>query len=263
MIILIIIINNSINDNNINIINKDENEYNEENAYSEEDSRNIINANKHFSKVKDDEKRKSSNNMPEINNLNKDLKINIGSSNSFNLNKYIKEKVKKRMENQNSHDYHKGNLILSRLEQEDEKTKSFSPKRKSIRIKSIKNTFNLSNHSNDSVNTKKSIKTIDNVMDNANIFEMIKPMNALNDSQNKKEINVDNPNIKTPKTDKNTFNKNIKVYKEQNKLWLFGKSKRNLKRQNSINNINSLNIENNNVQNLLNERYNLQFQKTN
>jgi len=256
-------INNSINDNNINIINKDENEYNKENAYSEEDSRNIINANKHFSKVKNDEKTKSSNNMPEINNLNKDLKINVGSSNSFNLNKYIKEKVKKRIENQNSHDYHKGNLILSRLEQEDEKTKSFSPKRKSIRIKSIKNTFNLSNHSNDSVNTKKSIKTIDNVMDNANIFEMIKPMNALNDSQNKKEINVDNPNIKTPKTDNNTFNKNIKVYKEQNKLWLFGKSKRNLKRQNSINNINSLNIENNNVQNILNERYNLQYQKTN
>jgi len=232
-------INNSINDNNINIINKDENEYNKENAYSEEDSRNIINANKHFSKVKNDEKTKSSNNMPEINNLNKDLKINVGSSNSFNLNKYIKEKVKKRIENQNSHDYHKGNLILSRLEQEDEKTKSFSPKRKSIRIKSIKNTFN------------------------ANIFEMIKPMNALNESQNKKEINIDNPNIKTPKIDKNTFNKNIKVYKEQNKLWLFGKSKRNLKRQNSINNINSLNIENNNVQNLLNERYNLQYQKTN
>ena len=256
-------INNSINDNNINIINKDENEYNKENAYSEEDSRNIINANKHFSKVKNDEKTKSSNNMPEINNLNKDLKINVGSSNSFNLNKYIKEKVKKRMENQNSHDYHKGNLILSRLEQEDEKTKSFSPKRKSIRIKSIKNKFNLSNHSNDSVNTKKSIRTIDNVMDNANIFEMIKPMNALNESQNKKEINIDNPNIKTPKTDKNTFNKNIKVYKEQNKLWLFGKSKRNLKRQNSINNINSLNIENNNIQNILNERYNLQYQKTN
>ena len=255
--------NNSINDNNINIINKDENEYNEENVYSEEDSRNIINANKHFSKVKNDEKTKSSNNMPEINNLNKDLKINVGSSNSFNLNKYIKEKVKKRIENQNSHDYHKGNLILSRLEQEDEKTKSFSPKRKSIRIKSIKNTFNLSNHSNNSENTKKSIKTIDNVMDNANIFELIKPMNALNESQNKKEINIDNPNIKTPRTDKNTFNKNIKVYKEQNKLWLFGKSKRNLKRQNSINNINSLNIENNNVQNLLNERYNLQYQKTN
>ena len=257
-------INDNDNYNEINIINKEENEYNEENVYSEEDSKNIINANKHFNKVKNEENAKSSNNLPELNNLNKDLKIKVGSSNSFNLNKYIKDKVKKRIENQTSHIYHKGNLILSRLDQEDEKTKSFSPKRKSIKIKSIKNTFNLSNHSNDSVNTKRSIKTIDNAMDNANIFEMIKPMNILNESQNKKEVVKENQNIKTPRTDKNTFNKNIKVYKEQNKLWLFGKTKRNLKRQNSINNINSLNIENNNnIQNILNERYNLQYQKTN
>ena len=58
--------------------------------------------------------------------------------------------------------------------------------------------------------------------DNPNIFEVIKLMNILNNSQNKKEkekkeekVNI---NTKIPNTIKNIFNKNIKSFKEYNKL---------------------------------------------
>ena len=260
-------INNHINDKIIININEEKNEKKEQDLYNEEESRNIISAKKHFIKVKGNENVKTTNDIPELNNLNKDLKINVENSNSFNLNKYIKDKVKKRADTQNSFAY-KTNLLLSHLEQEDEKMKSFSPERKSIRIKNIKNSFNISHHSIDSVNSKISIKTIDNPTNNMNNFEIIKPMNILNQSQSKKgkekEKEKEIINIKSPIIDKNTFNKTLKFSQNHNKLWFFGKQKKNIKRQKSINNINSLNIDNNNnrVQNIFHERYNIYYPKT-
>ena len=91
-------------------------------------------------------------------------------------------------------------------------------------------------------------------MGNANDLELIKPMKNLKESPNKKRNQA--VNTKPPITGINIFNKNIKVFQEQNKLWLLNKDKRNLKRQNSINDINSLNLEYNNMQNLFIDRNN-------
>ena len=243
------IINNNINNNIDNNKNDKENEI--QNISSEEDIKKIKAIKKNITDVKSEENNKSSNNIS-INNLNQNLKINVENSNSFDLNKYIKEKSNKRKEFENTYIYGKTKLILSRLDQENERMRSFSPKRKSIKIKNVKQTFNVSKHSNsnDSSKSKKSIKTIDN----ANNLELIKPMKNLKESQNKKRNQA--VNTKPPITGINIFNKNIKVFQEQNKLWLLNKDKRNLKRQNSINDINSLNLEYNNMQNLFIDRNN-------
>ena len=243
------IINNNINNNIDNNKNDKENEI--QNISSEEDIKKIKAIKKNITDVKSEENNKSSNNIS-INNLNQNLKINVENSNSFDLNKYIKEKSNKRKEFENTYIYGKTKLILSRLDQENERMRSFSPKRKSIKIKNVKQTFNVSKHSNsnDSSKSKKSMKT----MGNANNLELIKPMKNLKESQNKKRNQA--VNTKPPITGINIFNKNIKVFQEQNKLWLLNKDKRNLKRQNSINDINSLNLEYNNMQNLFIDRNN-------
>ena len=250
-----------------NSVNPDENMYSNNNSFiyrnknksmnlhSEEDTKEIKSIKSKFNNMKKDDN--------DNDKLNKNLNINVDNSNTFNLNKYIQKGIKKRIEKEKN-TIGKRNLLLSRSEQEDEKQKSFSPKRTSIKIKNTKQSFNSSSHSNQSSkskNSKISLKTFENQKN----FEAIKSMNKFNESENKKEKEKENPNInlKTPTTDKNIFNKNINMFKEQNKLWLNEKYKKNIKKQKSINDIKSLNIENdNNILNVLNERYNLSNQRT-
>ena len=270
--------NNNTNntENTINNMNEDINqivkEIKEQNIHTGEDNKENKNITTNLAKDKKGENNKNLNDGPEINNLNKNINIQVENSNSIDLNKYIEEKINKVKNYERSYDYNNKNLILSRLEKDDENIISFSPKRTSIRIKNMKNTFNISNNSNELANSKLSLKSNDNI----NNFEAIKPINILNESQNKKEKEKEkgkekeaekvNINTKTPNTVKNIFNKNIKSFKEQNKLFLLDKNKRHYKRQNSINNIKSLNIETNNnkkFQNILNDRYNLNYPKAN
>ena len=295
--------NNTENTNkNINLNTfKNLKEFKRQKVHTAGDNKDLItNSNKDIK----DEISKNSNDILEINNLNKNIDIQVENSNSIDLNKYAKEKINKGKDYDDSYEYNKKKLILSRFEQEDEKMLSLSPKRKSIKIKNMKNTFNTSNHTNELDNSKMSLKTIDN----ANNFEVIKSINVLDESQQEKykekrkeknpekskekviekeklkEKNINkekeketeteknkekekvNLIIKTPNTAKNIFNKNLKLFKEQNKLWLFDKSKRQYKKQNSINNIKSLNIETNDnkkFQNMLYDRYNINYQKSN
>ena len=258
-------INKNINEDsyNNNIINNNTNK-NENNIpkLDSEDNRNneIYKVNSNNNKEKNEENIKNLKDNYDLYNLKKDLKIDVESLNSFNLNKYIMHKTsKKKNDMENNSDSNKRRLILSSIEQEDEKQKSLSHKRKSIKIKNIKNTFNASHHSDESENSKMSLTIV-----NANNFEMIKSLNILNESQYQKEKEKKNINqhLKASTTDKNIFNKNIKIFKEQNKHWFYDKGKRNIKRPKSINEIYSLNIENNKYQNNLNERYNLIYQRT-
>ena len=249
--------NNSVNpdenmySNNSSFIYRNKNK--SMNLHSEEDTKEIKSIKSKFNNMKKDDN--------DNDKLNKNLNINVDNSNTFNLNKYIQKGIKKRIEKEKN-TIGKRNLLLSRSEQEDEKQKSFSPKRTSIKIKNTKQSFNSSSHSNQSSkskNSKISLKTFENQKN----FEAIKSMNKFNESENKKEKENPNINQKTPTTDKNIFNKNINMFKEQNKLWLNEKYKKNIKKQKSINDIKSLNIENdNNILNVLNERYNLSNQRT-
>ena len=251
----VININNKRNDNN----NKNEN--NLAKLDSQEDTIEIDKINSIYNKRKNEENIKNLKDNSDLINLKKDLKINVESLITFNLNKYIMNKtMKKKDEMENNSDFNKRRLLLSDIELEDIKQKSFSPKRKSIKIKNLKNTFNVSNHSDETDNSKISLKSIVN----AKNLEIIKSLNILNKSQHKKEKEKKNINLnlKTPITDKNIFNKNIKLFKEQKKHWFNDKGKRNIKRRKSINEINCLNIENDNNQNILNERYNLIYQRT-
>jgi len=255
-------INNNRNDNSDNTNNNtNKNENNLPKIDSEDDMNESDKINSIYNKRKNQENIKILKDNSDLINLKKDLKIDVESLNTFNLNKYLMNKtMKKKNEMENNSDYNKRRLLLSDIGLEDIKQKSFSPKRKSIKIKNMKNNFNASNHSDETDNSKLSIKTIVN----AKNIEMIKSLNILNESQNKKEKEKKNLilNLKTPTTDKNKFNKNIKIFKEQNKHWFNDKGKRNIKRRKSINAINSLNIENNNDKNILNERYNLIYQRT-
>ena len=255
-------INNNRNDNSDNTNNNtNKNENNLPKIDSEDDMNESDKINSIYNKRKNQENIKILKDNSDLINLKKDLKIDVESLNTFNLNKYVMNKtMKKKNEMENNSDYNKRRLLLSDIGLEDIKQKSFSPKRKSIKIKNMKNNFNVSNHSDETDNSKLSLKTIVNTKN----FEMIKSLNILNESQNKKDKEKKNIilNLKTPTTDKNIFNKNIKIFKEQNKHWFNDKGKRNIKRRKSINAINSLNIENNNNKNILNERYNLIYQRT-
>ena len=86
---------------------------------------------------------------------------------------------KKKNDMENNSNSNKRRLILSSIEQEDEKQKSLSHKRKSIKIKNIKNTFNASHHSDESENSKMSLTIV-----NANNFEMINVRNFIRCERN-------------------------------------------------------------------------------
>ena len=173
--------NNTENTNkNINLNTfKNLKEFKRQKVHTAGDNKDLItNSNKDIK----DEISKNSNDILEINNLNKNIDIQVENSNSIDLNKYVKEKINKGKDFDDSYEYNKKKLILSRFEQEDEKMLSLSPKRKSIKIKNMKNTFNTSNHTNELDNSKMSLKTIDN----ANNFEVIKSINVLDESQQEK-----------------------------------------------------------------------------
>ena len=73
-------------------------------------------------------------------------------------------------------------------------------------------------------------------------------MNKLSETEIKKEKEKEKPiiNLKAQKTDKNIFNRNFDLFKEQNKLFFSDKNKKNdIKKQKSIIDIKSLNIDNN------------------
>ena len=268
--------NEEIKNNNTHDNSKNENKL-KDLYFLDNNNKNDDSVKNNLNKVKNDEFSKKSNDNSDLSNLNQNLKINEESSNPLklvNLYKLTKKVQKKEIDLKNSFDFNKRSSLLSRLDIEEKKQKSFSPKRKSIKIKNIKNTFNIShlNHSVESNNSKISLQTNDI---NLNNLEKIKPINILNKSLHKtdkidKADKIDktkkpsiNQNLKTPRIDKNIFNKNIHIFKEKFKPWSHNKAKRNIKRQNSLNGINNLNIENNNkIRNILNERYNMNYQKT-
>ena len=231
--------------------------------FSEEDTKEIKSIKGKFNDLKKEDKAKKINENDKLNNLNKNLKINVDNPNNFDFNNYIQKTIIKRMDKDKLHDFVNNKIFLSNSEQEDEKQKSISPKRKSISIKNGKHKINYSSHSiqsADSKNSKISLKTTEHQKNT----EDIKSMKILNKSENKKENEKNIVNLKAPNTGKNIFNKKINLLKEQYKYWFNDKNKKKeLKRQKSINDINSLNIENNNnILNVLNERYNLNYQRT-
>lgn len=249
--------NNSNNSININKNNDNNENKEEQNISSEEDSKKISPIRTIMKPSKEKDNSKQNNDLSGLFYLKQNLKINVESSNFLNINKYLKDKTKKRTNYENTHTYNKTRLLLSSLDQEAEIMRTFSPKRRSIKIINMKNNLNVSHHSNELENSKISVKSNDNIYN----FDVIKPLNLLNPNQYSQEKpKID---IKTPSTNKNIFNKTIKSFQQKNKLWLLNKEKRNLKRKNSINNIKSLNIEKNNIKNIFNDRYNYNYPKAN
>ena len=230
---------------------------------SEEDTKEIKITERESKNLNKEEKEIKINENDKLNNINKNLNINVDNPNNFDLNNYIQKTIKKRIVKEKKYDLDKKKLIISTVEQEEEKQKSFSPKRQSIPIKNEKQAFNYSSHSIQSANSKNSKKSVKTSEDQNNI-ETIKSVNKLCEIENKKEKEKPIINLKASKIDKNIINRNIDLFKEQNKLWFSDKNKKNdIRKQKSINEIKSLPIDyNNNIINELDDRFNFHFHRT-
>ena len=232
---------------------------------SEEDIKEIKSIKKEIKSLEKKEKEFKINENDKLNIINKNLNINVDNPNNFDLDNYIKKTIQKRIDKEKNHDHDKNKLVISSVEQEEEKQKSFSPKRQPIPIKNAKQEFNYSSHSIKSENSKNSKISI-KITEDQNNFETIKSMNKLSETEIKKEKEKEKPiiNLKAQKTDKNIFNRNFDLFKEQNKFFFSDKNKKNdIKKQKSIIDIKSLNIDNNNnIINAINDKLNFNFQRT-
>ena len=110
---------------------------------SEEDTKEIKITERESKNLNKEEKEIKINENDKLNNINKNLNINVDNPNNFDLNNYIQKTIKKRIDKEKKYDHDKNKLIISSVEQEEEKQKSFSPKRQSIPIKNEKQAFNF------------------------------------------------------------------------------------------------------------------------
>ena len=204
---------------------------------------NLVRANK---KIEENEQKKS-NDKQNLNDLNQNLEINLQNSNSFKISS------KRNKKGIISSEIAKRNSISDDIDLEEQKLKTFTSKIKNIQIKNMKNNFNISHHSVDTANSKATIRAIDNLIN----FETIKPKNLLNEKDYKDTKNKKINQIKTPQKENIIINKTINAQKDSYKLsLLLQKSIKNFKRQKSLNEIPSLNIENNNnIQYIASDKY--------
>ena len=143
---------------------------------SEEDIKEIKSIKKEIKSLEKKEKEFKINENDKLNIINKNLNINVDNPNNFDLDNYIKKTIQKRIDKEKNHDHDKNKLVISSVEQEEEKQKSFSPKRQPIPIKNAKQEFNYSSHSIKSENSKNSKISI-KITEDQNNFETIKSMN--------------------------------------------------------------------------------------